>query len=94
MSLYVGTRLGLVKTQHDAVNDRSVSTFAVPLSDPPNDLVFDELQINAVYALTFRYHKGFIPPNPVDFDIAQAIFSGGYAQPCALVAACKVVRKV
>lgn len=95
MSLYVGnSRLGLVKSQHDAVNERSVRGFGVPLTDPPRDLAFDELQVNSAYALTIRYFNGFIPPNPVDLDISQAVFSGGYAQPRVLMAATKVVSKV
>ena len=93
MCHYIVDRPGLVKTQQDKVNARSLAYFGVQLSNPPRHLAFDELVVGSAYSLTLRYAHGFVPLHPTQFDIGKAL-GGGYAQPHVLVTAAKVVCKV
>ena len=102
-------RGGLVRTQQQTLDARAKVYFGPPafsalldgaLLEPPSATQQGEtdfchtLLVGGVYPITLNYFGGYVPLEPRDHDISQAIFMGGHPQPHVLVTTAMVTRRI
>jgi hypothetical protein len=82
---------GIHRTQRNAIFARAYERFKdMPVNS--RDVEFGGIQEGNLHVLTFRFWNGFVPRNPLKWDIMTSL-GGGYAQEHILVSVVKILRR-
>ena len=104
--MYIFGRLGLVRSQQLALDDRAKLYFGQhalldgallekPTANEQDGTEFSRsLLVGGVYGLTLHYTGKYVPPSPQEHDFSVCTFMGGHAQPHVLVTPAMVTRRL